>query len=81
MVSHMTKTVVTLLLDTDLLARARALGLDMAEVLEVAIRRLAPSDGVAEAGAAFEAEESPEAITDYNRHIRERGCFGDNWRS
>ena len=64
-----------------MLARAEALGLDLASVLETAIRRLAPADGVAEAGAPFEAGESPEAIADYNRRIRERGCFGDTWLS
>jgi post-segregation antitoxin (ccd killing protein) len=77
----MARTSVTLGIDTDLLARARALGLDLAEVLEVALGRLAPADGVAEAGAAFDAGESAEAIADYNRRIRERGCFGDTWRS
>lgn len=77
----MTKTSVTLGIDTDLLARALALGLDLAEVLEIALGRLAPVDGVAEAGTPFDAGESPEAIADYNRRIRERGCFGDTWRS
>lgn len=76
----MTKAQVTLGIDADLLARAQALDLDLAEVLETAVGRLMP-DGVAEAGATFDATgESPEAIADYNRRIRERGCFGDTWR-
>lgn len=76
----MTKAQVTLGIDADLLARARPLDLDLAEVIETAVRRLMP-DGVAEAGATFDATgESPEAIAEYNRRIRERGCFGDTWR-
>ncbi|MDO8297545.1 MAG: type II toxin-antitoxin system CcdA family antitoxin [Caulobacter sp.] len=77
----MAKTSITLGIDSDLLARARALGLDLAEVLEIALGRPNPADGVEEAGAAFEHGERPEAIADYNRRIRERGCFGDTWRS
>lgn len=77
----MAKTPVTLQLDPLMLARAEALGLDLASVLETTIRQLAPADGVAEAGPPFKAGENPEAIADYNRRIRERGCFGDTWRS
>lgn len=77
----MVKTYITLGIDTDLVARAQALGLDLAEVLQIALSQLAPVNGVAESGAAFDDGESPEAIADYNRRIRERGCFGDTWRS
>ena len=76
----MIRTSITLGIDADLLARAQALGLDLAEVLQIALSQLAPVNGVAETGTAFDAGESPEAIADYNHRIRERGCFGDTWR-
>ena len=77
----MAKVQVTLGIDADVLARAQALGLDLAEVLETAVGRFMP-EGVAESGATFGATgESSEAIADYNRRIREKGCFGDTWRS
>lgn len=86
----MAKIPVALQLSESLIERAQALGLDLAFVLEAELDRLIRADGVAESGAVFEAkdtrrsdelEDSPEAVADYNRRIRENGCFGDIWPS
>lgn len=83
----MDTTRIELELDTALLGRADAAGLDLAALLEGAIRQVTQT-GFAEVGAAFvhgpsaasADSERPEAVADYNRRIREYGCFGDVWR-
>jgi hypothetical protein len=71
------KAQVTLGIDAGLVARAQVPSVDLAEILQTAVGRLM-SDAVAETGATLDATgESPEALADHNRRIRERGCFGD----
>lgn len=69
-------------IDADLLAQAEAAGVKAGEVAEAAIRAAvsrADPDAAA-ARAAKWAEENAEAIADYNRRIRERGVFSDEFR-
>lgn len=69
-------------IDAELLAQAEAAGVKADEVAETAIRaavsRADPEAAVAR--AAKWAEENAEAIADYNRRIRERGVFSDEFR-
>ena len=70
-------------IDPELLAQAAAVNLDVDRLLERALRlelqKIDPAG--AEARAAKWAEENAEAIADYNRRIRERGVFSDEFRN
>lgn len=73
---------VELKIDDDLLAQAAAAGVRADEIAEAAIRAaVSRADPAAAAERAAKwAEENAEAISDYNRRIRERGVFSDGWR-
>lgn len=76
----MGKTELKVEIDADLLAQARASGVDLDAVTEAAVRGALKLDDP-EARAKRWAEENAEAIADYNRRIAERGLFGDGLRT
>ena len=86
----MGKTDLVLRIDADLLRRAKAAGVDAAQVLERGLEAALDAPGMAEtakpfgdgpeARAARWASENAEAIQDYNRRIERRGVFGQDWR-
>ncbi len=59
----------------DLVHRAKALGINVSDVLEEALTR-AIADAEREAWLA----ENAAAIAEYNARIEERGMFSDDWR-
>ena len=69
-------------IDPELLAQAKALGVNIVDVTEEALRRaISRADpDAADARARKWAEENAEAIADYNRRIRERGVFSTGLR-
>jgi antitoxin CcdA len=69
-------------IDPELLAQAKAAGVNVVDVTEEALRRaLSKADpAAADARARKWAEENAEAIADYNRRIRERGLIGTEFR-
>lgn len=67
-------------IDADLLARAKASGVDLDAVTEAAVRDALKTDDP-EIRAKRWAEENAEAIEDYNRRIADRGLFGDDLRT
>lgn len=70
------RTVATnLSLRADLVRRAKALGINLSEVLDAALSR-----AIAEADRAAWLAENQEAIESYNARVREHGVFSDDWR-
>jgi antitoxin CcdA len=62
-------------INSDLLAKARALNINLSATLEEALgKELAQVEG------AKWAEENKTAITAYNAFVEEHGCFGDEFR-
>ena len=70
-----TKVATNLSLRADLVRAARALDLNLSEVVEAALEQ-AVRDGERR---AWEAE-NQDAIDAYNRQVEKRGVFGDAWR-
>ena len=73
---------VTVELDPDILARARAAGIDLSEALARAIRRELPltSDGERKRAAEEWYKENKEAVDAYNEYVGEHGLFSDGQR-
>jgi antitoxin CcdA len=69
------KAPINLSVRTDLILRARTLGINVSEVLEGALLR-----AVAAAEREAWLAENADAIADYNARIEERGVFSDDWR-
>jgi antitoxin CcdA len=69
------KKAVNLSVDADLLARARAIGLNLSAEMEA---RLA--DVLREAEAARWVEENREAVVHHNRRVEQRGLWSDGKR-
>lgn len=59
----------------ELVERARALGVNLSEVLEAALE-----EAIRQREQARWLEENEEAIDDYNAHIARNGSFGDTHR-
>ena len=72
---------VTVELDPDVLARARAAGIDLSEALARAIRRELPLASDERKHAAEEwYKENKEAVDAYNKYVEEHGLFSDGQR-
>jgi len=69
------KIATNLSLRADLARRARSLGINLSELLEVAL-----SHAIAEADRKAWLAENQEAIESYNTRVREHGVFSDDWR-
>lgn len=69
------KVATNLSLRADLAQRAKALGINLSELLEAAL-----SHAIAEADRAAWRAENQEAIDSYNARVREHGVFSDDWR-
>ena len=69
------KKAVKLSINTDLLAKARGMGLNLSAEMEARLEEL-----VREAERARWIEENREAMEDYNRRIAERGLWSDGKR-
>jgi antitoxin CcdA len=59
----------------DLVKRARALGINLSELLETALEAT-----LRERERATWVDENADAIDDYNAVVGKRGVFGDAWR-
>jgi len=75
MTTARTKVATNLSVRADLVRAARALDLNLSEVLELALEQ-AIRDGERRAWAA----ENEDAIDAYNRQVEKRGVFSDHWR-
>ncbi len=62
-------------LNSDLLAKTRALKINLSATLEQALEQ-----ELAKAEAAKWATENKQAIKAYNAFVEENGCFGDEFR-
>lgn len=62
-------------INSDLLAKARALKINLSASLEQALRQ-----ELAQAEAARWADENKAAVTAYNAFVEKHGCFGDEFR-
>jgi antitoxin CcdA len=73
---------VTVELDAETLARARAAGLDLSRVLGRALRRELPPLSDAERSQAADQwyRENKEAVDSYNEFIAQHGLFSDGHR-
>jgi antitoxin CcdA len=69
------KAATNLSLREDLVRRAKALGLNLSEIVESAL-----SDAVARAERAAWEAENRDAIADYNERVAKHGVFSDQWR-
>jgi antitoxin CcdA len=70
------KAATNLSLRTDLVRRAKALGLNLSEAVDAALETII-RDG--ERRAWLEANRA--AIDEYNARVEDRGVFSDDWRS
>ena len=59
----------------DLVRRAKALGINVSNLLEEALTR-----AIADAEQKAWLAENADAIADYNAQIEQRGVFSDDWR-
>jgi antitoxin CcdA len=59
----------------DLVRHARAMKLNLSEVLEHALER-----AIRDAERASWLAENEESIEEYNRRVEKRGVFSDSWR-
>lgn len=73
--AHKRKTATNLSVRADLVRRARALQLNMSEVLEEALER-----AIRECEREAWLAENADAISAYNADVAERGVFSDAWR-
>lgn len=72
---------VTVELDAETLARARAAGLDLSETLTRALHRLLPlSDSERKRAADEWYAENKEAVDAYNEYIEKHGLWSDGQR-
>ena len=62
-------------LNSDLLAKTRALNINLSATLEQALQQK-----LIEAKARKWAEENKQAIASYNSFVEDNGCFGDEFR-
>jgi antitoxin CcdA len=62
-------------LNSDLLAKTRALNINLSATLEQALRH-----ELAQAEASRWAKDNKVAIKAYNTFVQENGCFGDEFR-
>jgi len=69
------KKATNLSVNSDLLARTRALKINLSATLEHALE-----EELAKAEAKKWAEENKAAIKSYNTFVEEHGCFGDEFR-
>ena len=69
------KAPINLSVRPDLIHRAKALGLNMSDLLEGALTR-----AIAEAERDRWLAENADAIAEYNARIQARGVFSDDWR-
>ncbi|MGK0440287.1 MAG: antitoxin CcdA [Pseudohongiellaceae bacterium] len=69
------KKVTNLSLNSDLLAKSRALDINLSATLEQALRQ-----SLAESESKKWADENKTAIKTYNTFVEEHGCFGDESR-
>lgn len=70
------KKATNLSLNSDLLIKSKALGINLSATLEQALKeKLAANE------AKNWAEENKNAIKAYNDFVEENGCFGDEFRS
>ncbi len=69
------KKAVNVTVDAELLARARAVDINLSGVVEQAL-----ADAVREAGRARWLEQNREALADYNRYVERHGVFADDLR-
>ncbi len=69
------KTATNLSLRSDLVLRAKALGLNLSEVLDTALEA-----AIVEAEKQHWLAENREAIAEYNQLVAKRGVFGDGRR-
>ncbi len=69
------KVATNLSIRADLVRRAKALGLNLSELLEAAL-----SQAIAAAERAAWLAENQDAIDTYNAQVAERGVFSDDWR-
>jgi antitoxin CcdA len=59
----------------DLVRRAKALGVNLSELLEAALTR-----AIAEKERSMWLAENEQAIDEYNAQVAKRGVFSDDWR-
>lgn len=69
------KKATNLSVNSDLLAKTRALNINLSATLERALR-----EELAKRKAAQWADENRAAITNYNEFVEQHGCFGDEFR-
>ena len=69
------KKATNLSINSDLLAKTRALNINLSATLEQALKR-----ELAQAKAAKWAKKNKAAIKAYNDFVEENGCFGDEFR-
>ncbi len=62
-------------LNSDLLAKTRALNINLSATLEQALQQK-----LVEVEVRKWAEENKQAIASYNNFVEEHGCFGDEFR-
>lgn len=75
---------VTIELDAEMLARARAAGLDLSELLTRAVRRVLPpptSEEERKRSAEQWYAENKEAVDAYNEYVEKHGLFSDGMRT
>lgn len=70
------KKATNLSINSDLLAKTRALNINLSATLEQALKR-----ELAQAKAANWAKRNKAAIKAYNDFVEENGCFGDEFRN
>jgi antitoxin CcdA len=70
------KTATNLSLRADLVARAKALHLNLSEVCEAAL-----ASAIRKREQAAWLEENRASIDEYNAAVEERGLFSDDWRA
>lgn len=69
------KKATNLSINSDLLAKSRALNINLSAALEQALQQQ-----LAQARSAQWAQENKAAIAAYNAFVEEKGCFGDEFR-
>jgi antitoxin CcdA len=69
------KAATNLSLRDDLVRRAKALGLNLSEIVETAL-----AEAVARAERIAWEVENRDAITGYNERVAKHGVFSDEWR-
>ncbi len=73
--SNAPKKATNLSINSDLLAKSRALNINLSATLEQALQQQ-----LAQSRAAQWTQENKAAIAAYNAFVEENGCFGDEFR-